>query len=765
MAGTFFPDWGYACLGHQDDSERAHWSPFLQASLSYLHSTYPSSQTHQYKRLLAFILGTVSHSVADIPWHSLSSPTGLIKQARYLDFIQGGDAHSAADVGAEFILAHSLRADSEVPPLELWKWPTHDLVQIYTHHLNITTVTARDLNVCMSASYALLSSFTALLTRLPGESLNHFIRSTGASMSPFINRQFDLWFHGGLKDMESWVALCWGDVVRWIHTGDADGKNKFEYSEKCRIEPKQNKRMSSKHSDVTYAVKMKRLRTLVSLLERHMDQIEHQHHSDQLTFSPTKSTRCHRITAQTHQPLQWITSAQRTSGFGHALGWGDFDGDGTPEYAIGAPFWSDFDTFHIHAGAVFIMNQSTLMRPTNRDSLPVEHVASLILRPTLLPRTTPIETSTTNSTQKGDTSKMRFGWQLATVDLNKDGVDDLAISSPSAGALSLSYQGRVSIYFGQKGTGVTGLNGVVPLVLEGAGEEVEFGSVLESADVDGDGFGDLVVGAPQSQLGQGRVYVYLSSMVESLNVTEISGAVISSPQVESNAQFGSAIAFSEDHHVLFVGAPGALRNGSVVGRVDLFQFDQTTRSFRHIEDGGLLGEQNREAFGSEVRVDGDVLAVGAPGYSHEPKEGRSKVKIPFIPSDGWQSGRIVLFNISMMLHRRRSAVQIGDNTIKVGEMTGSSSALVGSRGSFTLGHDKKEGKVEVWMTELKSGDENGLIGRHVLDIESRQIKRSNDPYCGDPGTQLGHVLKVHNKSVLALGGHNQFIYTSWPAPS
>ena len=48
----------------------------------------------------------------------------------------------------------------------------------------------------------------------------------------------------------------------------------------------------------------------------------------------------------------------------------------------------------------------------------------------------------------------RFGTAVAIVDFNADGINDLAVSAPSVGSETLTYNGQVYVYFGQSTGGL-----------------------------------------------------------------------------------------------------------------------------------------------------------------------------------------------------------------------------------------------------------------------------------------------------------------------
>jgi hypothetical protein len=90
-----------------------------------------------------------------------------------------------------------------------------------------------------------------------------------------------------------------------------------------------------------------------------------------------------------------------------------------------------------------------------------------------------------------------------TLDVNGDGFADVAIGAPFANA---DQSGAAYVYLG----GVTSVGTTPALTLAGpAGSNSGFGNVASAGDVNGDGFGDLLVGADETVNLTGSVYVYL----------------------------------------------------------------------------------------------------------------------------------------------------------------------------------------------------------------------------------------------------------------
>jgi hypothetical protein len=87
------------------------------------------------------------------------------------------------------------------------------------------------------------------------------------------------------------------------------------------------------------------------------------------------------------------------------------------------------------------------------------------------------------------------------LDVNGDGYGDIAVGAPHAN----SDVGRVHVFHGSK----TGLSSTPAKSLSGP-DGGQFGNVVASAgDVNGDGYADLIVGAPNVGTDVGRIYLYL----------------------------------------------------------------------------------------------------------------------------------------------------------------------------------------------------------------------------------------------------------------
>lgn len=159
-----------------------------------------------------------------------------------------------------------------------------------------------------------------------------------------------------------------------------------------------------------------------------------------------------------------LTIPMSSSRVGHQIVSGHFGSNNNNDrmdIAISAPFhYKD----ELQTGAVFITSSDlSPTAPLNADT-DIRNVSHTVLH--------------------GDTHHGRFGWSMAVLDLNKDGIDDLAIATP--------FNDRVDVYFGQAQMGLSESSRIrIQLQSQGL-----LGTVLAGVDVDQDGFKDLVIGCP-----------------------------------------------------------------------------------------------------------------------------------------------------------------------------------------------------------------------------------------------------------------------------
>ena len=184
-------------------------------------------------------------------------------------------------------------------------------------------------------------------------------------------------------------------------------------------------------------------------------------------------------------PARVLTGGQAGAHFGHAAATaGDVDGDQFDDLLVGAPL---FDTSFSNAGRAFLF----LGSPSG-------------------PGTTP------SWTASGDFTDVEYGFAVHTGgDVNLDGYCDLVIGVPGGGYFGragYTRAGRAHVFHG----GPSGPGGSSDWEEGGPKLGARFGeSVCTAGDLNGDGYDDVVVGAPDHQLGgllqTGRTHAYLGS--------------------------------------------------------------------------------------------------------------------------------------------------------------------------------------------------------------------------------------------------------------
>ncbi|MEO8503968.1 MAG: integrin alpha [Acidobacteriota bacterium] len=145
-----------------------------------------------------------------------------------------------------------------------------------------------------------------------------------------------------------------------------------------------------------------------------------------------------------------------------------------------------------------------------------------------------------SATLQSNQASSFLGWSVASAgDVNGDGYADVLVGAPFYD-LGQADEGAAFVFLGGAGGVGAGNPANAATTLQSFQADAQFGwSVSGAGDVNGDGYGDVIVGAPaydSGQSGEGAAFVFLG---------EPSGVATSSPGLESNqagARLGASVA-------------------------------------------------------------------------------------------------------------------------------------------------------------------------------------------------------------------------------
>ncbi len=213
--------------------------------------------------------------------------------------------------------------------------------------------------------------------------------------------------------------------------------------------------------------------------------------------------------------------------------------------------------------------------------------------------------NTADLTIIGEAGGDNFGASLSTAgDMNGDGYDDVIIgahNNDEAGNLA----GKVYIYLGG-----ASMDGTADLTMTGEAASNYFGySVSSAGDINGDGFGDVIIGAygnGDNGTSAGKVYIYFggSTLDNTADVT-IAGE-------NGGDSFGWSVAAAGDvngdgYGDVLVGSSGNDDNASGAGKAYLYFGSENMDT---LADFTKLGEAENDQLGGCVSSAGDVNGDG-----------------------------------------------------------------------------------------------------------------------------------------------------------
>ena len=289
-----------------------------------------------------------------------------------------------------------------------------------------------------------------------------------------------------------------------------------------------------------------------------------------------------------------IESNQASASFGAAVAnAGDVNGDGYDDILVGAPFYDNGQT---NEGAAFLF---------------CGHGAGTSVLP--------------DWWAESNQAYSYFARSLAGPgDVNGDGYDDVLIGAGYYDS-PLSNEGTAFLWLGTPGAAPSGNPTNSAWRVAGGRAEAAFGWTVNGAgDVNGDGFADVAIGAPawsNGEVHEGQARVYLGS-ADGLAIT----AAWTKESNVAAAYYGNALSSAGDvngdgYSELLVGAP--YQDWGIAGEGLAFIYVGSSAGLSTIYGWYARGNQPDAHFGWSVACAGDVNAdgfsdfvIGAPEYDH-----------------------------------------------------------------------------------------------------------------------------------------------------
>jgi glycosylphosphatidylinositol phospholipase D len=565
IAGAPFPDYFYLCGTDHDYGEDSHWPRFQAAAADYIRQNYKKDSKGNYpedgEKLIAFFMGVVSHSIADVMWHGLAFDPqgyGLIETIGGFDYNGTGDlmsnAHSMADTGGEF-LSHR-QIDSEWFSPAKWRVPAYDLVKIFA--MINDTITETQIYECQAI-------FTAGAEALIY--IGDIVSLPMTDASPMFQDELLQMPVGGIDDMAVWTSYIWERFAEWVENGPPNSIPVYKVPElkkksSTELIHQLGKIMFKEYTEEEKKLFSSELTSVCIFLQRAIQSndwelkkvLQNIGATDNLLNQKFKRVCMKNDVPEVLTPLAKGKKLSATITL-----------EGVAEYAyLGsslAVLRNNKDkSVSIVAGSpgTTLFNQTGVNNTTKPNSFPQAGEVTIFSYPKL-----------DVQKRKGENWFERFGNTLINVDINCDGIEDLVVGAPMKGwkwdkisdeaKPELVYTGEVSIFLGGK-------SNEPDLRIVGDGDMQFYGQVFSKGDIDGDGCPDLLIGSPMARKNPGK-------------------------------------------------------SGVQVGRVDLFTSIQIQKAIKNnmtlsSKDATktLWGTKEYDRFGTSIAVSSKFLVVGIPGY-------------------------------------------------------------------------------------------------------------------------------------------------------
>jgi len=257
------------------------------------------------------------------------------------------------------------------------------------------------------------------------------------------------------------------------------------------------------------------------------------------------------------------------AGFGEAVTFGDLDGDG----------WEDLVVVDVAAGEILvgINNQASGI---DELSLTGDDVVDAAV--------------------------------AAVGDTDGDGIGDLWIGLPQA-----SFGGAAYLVAGAVESGI--LDDAEAIVTGRRTDDLAGDSVAAAGDVNGDGKADVLIGAPENGdegSRAGRVYLLYGPLTSMALDESPDGATGGSGRDFAGSSLAGGVDLDGDGYVeLLVGAPGNDGGGDTAGAVHVIYGPLSGITDLAISEGEILGAAGGDELGTSIAVVGDLDDNGMPDFA------------------------------------------------------------------------------------------------------------------------------------------------------
>ena len=325
---------------------------------------------------------------------------------------------------------------------------------------------------------------------------------------------------------------------------------------------------------------------------------------------------------------------------------------------------------------------------------------------------------------EGNQTGANFGGAVAAAgDVNGDGYGDVIVGAKFYNNGSTD-EGAAWVYHGS----AAGLSATPAWSAEGNVHEVEFGCAVSSAgDVNGDGYADVLVGSWRYPYGyplEGRAFVYYGSQSGLSTVVNWAGSGGQADGLYGFAVSGAGDVNGDGYGDFLVGARDYDGGASTTGRVFAYYGSESGPFPGWVEDGPIAYAR----FGAAVSAAGDVngdgyadIIIGAPDYAN-PDTNEGAVYVyhgsgsGLSPDPGWQ------------IEGNSYSMHYGQSVSTAGDVNGDGYGDVIFGGSWNA-HDD-EGRALVFL-----GSATGLKSSAVWTAEGNQI----DAFLGYSVSTAGDV--------------------------